>query len=81
MKETLEKIHKNALEAIEYLTIVPAKTLRLDNIIGSLEHGKDADFNVFILKDDEDYNNLLDKSYPDFVYIKGSRKVQNGKLR
>lgn len=71
----------NTLEAIEYLTCHPAKILRLDNIIGSLETGKDADFNVFLLKDNEDYNELLNKSYPDFVYIKGLRKVQNKKLR
>ena len=44
----------NTLEAIEYLTCHPAKILRLDNIIGSLETGKDADFNVFLLKDNED---------------------------
>ncbi len=71
----------NALEAIKYLTIIPAKILRLDKIIGSLEVDKDADFNVFMLNEGEDYNNVLDKSYPDFVYIKGFKKVQNGKIR
>ncbi len=71
----------SALEAIKYLTIIPAKILRMDKIIGSLEIDKDADFNVFLLDKNEDYNNILDKSYPDFVYIKGFRKVQNGKIR
>ena len=71
----------DALEAIKYLTIIPAKILRLDKIIGSLEIDKDADFNVFLLNENEDYRNILDKSNPDFVYIKGFRKVQNGKIR
>lgn len=71
----------DALEAIRYLTIVPAKILRLDNIIGSLEVGKDADFNIFELNENEDYKNVLDKSRPDFVYIKGHRKVHKGELR
>lgn len=71
----------DVLEAIKYLTIIPAKILRLDKIIGSLEIDKDADFNVFLLNENEDYRNVLDKSHPDFVYIKGFRKVQNGKIR
>ena len=71
----------NALEAIRYLSIIPAKILRLDNIIGSLEVGKDADFNIFKLNENEDFNNVLDKSRPDFVYIKGHRKVHDGKIR
>lgn len=71
----------DALEAVRYLTIVPAKILRLDNIIGSLEVGKDADFNIFELGENEDYKNILDKSRPDFVYIKGHRKVHKGELR
>lgn len=71
----------NTLEAIKYLTIIPAKILRLDNIIGSLEKGKDADFNVFELNENEDYNSVLEKSRPDYVYIKGHRKVHKGKIR
>ena len=62
-----------ALEAIQYLTKYPAKILRLDNIIGTLEEGKDADFNVFKLNDDEDYNAILNKERPDYVYIKGHK--------
>ncbi len=69
-----------ALEAVEYLTKYPAKILRLDNIIGTLEAGKDADFNVFKLADNEDYKNILEKSYPDYVYIKGRKMVSKGEL-
>ena len=77
----VNKGYLNALEAIEYLTIVPAKILRLDKIIGSLENGKDADFCVFELGENEDYNNILDKERPNYVYIKGQRKVHKGELR
>ena len=38
------------VHAIKYLTLIPAKILRLDNIIGSITSGKDADFCVFKLK-------------------------------
>ena len=52
--------------------------LRLDNSIGSIEIGKDADFNVFKLADDEDYNALLHMEAPYSVYSKG-RKI-TGKI-
>ena len=67
-------------EALRYLTIVPAKILRLNNIIGSLETDKDADFNVFELNNDEDYNAVLSKERPTHTYIKGKRVVKNGML-
>lgn len=70
----------NAIEALRYLTIIPAKILRLNNVIGSLETDKDADFNVFTLEENEDYNALLNKSKPDTVYIKGKRVVKHGQL-
>ena len=70
----------NAIDAIKYLTIVPAKILRLNNIIGSLEVDKDADFNVFELNDDEDYNAILNKERPNHVYIKAKRVVKKGQL-
>ena len=70
----------NAIEALRYLTIIPAKILRLNNVIGSLEIDKDADFNVFTLEENEDYNALLNKSKPDTVYIKGKRVVKHGQL-
>lgn len=68
------------IEVIEYLTKYPAKILRLDNIIGTLEEGKDADFNVFWLNDNEDYNAVIDKKRPDYVYIKGHKMVSKGEL-
>lgn len=34
----------DTVDLIKYLTIYPAKILRLDNSIGSIEIGKDADF-------------------------------------
>ena len=67
----------DVLEAIKYLKIVPAKILRLNNIIGSLEVDKDADFNIFELNENEDYNSLLNKEKPMHVYIKGKRIVKN----
>ena len=70
----------DTIEAIKYLTIIPAKILKLNNIIGSLEIEKDADFNVFELKEGEDYNAILDKERPNHVYIKANRIVKDGKM-
>lgn len=70
----------SAIEVIEYLTKYPAKILRLDNITGTLESGKDADFNVFKLDDGEDYNAVINKERPDYVYIKAHKMVSKGEL-
>ena len=70
----------NVVEALKYLTIIPAKILRLNNTIGSLEADKDADFNVFELNENEDYNALLNKQKPNHVYINGRRIVKRGEL-
>ena len=70
----------NVIDAIKYLTIIPAKILRLNNIIGSLETDKDADFNVFELDEAQDYNEILNKEKPNHVYIKGKRVVKRGEL-
>ena len=70
----------DVVEAIKHLTIVPAKILRLNNVIGSLEVDKDADFNVFELEENEDYNALLNKEKHAHVYIKGRRVVKHGEL-
>ncbi len=67
-------------EVICHLTKYSAKILRLDNIIGSLEQGKDADFNVFKLSDNESWQNVIDKTRPDYVYIKGHKMVSKGEL-
>ena len=53
---------------------------RLNNIIGSLEVDKDADFNVFELEEGEDYNALLNKERPTHVYIKAVRVVKDKQL-
>ncbi len=68
-------------DLIKYLTIYPAKILRMDNKIGSLEVGKDADFNVFKLFDGENYADILKQDYPAMVYSKGNRLVKNNELR
>ena len=70
----------NTIEAIQHLTIIPAKILRLNNIIGSLEVDKDADFNVFELNENEDYNAILEKERPQHVYIKARRVVKRGEM-
>ena len=70
----------NTIEAIQHLTIIPAKILRLNNIIGSLEVDKDADFNVFELEENEDYKAFLNKTRPNHVYIKAKRVVKRGEL-
>ena len=71
----------NAVDLIKYLTIYPAKILRLDNAIGSIEIGKDADFNVFKLFDGEDYNAVIKQDAPFAVYSKGRKLVKDGELR
>ena len=71
----------DTVDLIKYLTIYPAKILRLDNSIGSIEIGKDADFNVFKLFDGEDYNALIKQDAPFAVYSKGRKLVKDGELR
>ena len=68
-------------ELVKYLTIYPAKILRLDNTTGSIEVGKDADFNVFKLFDGEDYNSILEHTTPFATYSRGKKLVKDGKLR
>lgn len=70
----------DVVEALKYLTIIPAKILKLNSTIGSLEADKDADFNIFKLEENENYRAILNKEKPDIVYINGTRIVKNGKL-
>lgn len=70
----------DAKEVIAHLTKYPAKILRLDNIIGTLEPNKDADFNIFKLNQNETWNDIINKTRPDYVYIKGRKAVSDGKL-
>ena len=69
------------VELIKYLTIYPAKILRLDHITGTIEIGKDADFNVFKLNDGEDYKDLVNKHNPYSTYSKGRKIVKQGNIR
>lgn len=69
------------VELIKYLTLYPAKILRLENSIGSIEVGKDADFNVFKLEDNEDYKALARMEFPYSTYSKGRKLVKRGKVR
>lgn len=68
-------------ELIKYLTIYPAKILRLENSTGSIKVGKDADFNVFKLDDDEDFSALKNLSIPYATYSKGRKLVKAGEVR
>ena len=69
------------VELIKYLTLYPAKILRLENSIGSIGVGKDADFNVFKLEDNEDYRALARMEFPYSTYSKGRKLVKRGKVR
>ena len=71
----------DTVELIKYLTVYPAKILRLDNSIGTIEKGKDADFNVFKLMDGEDYNDIIKQEVPYSVYSKGRKLIKNGNVR
>lgn len=68
-------------ELIKYLTIYPAKILRLEHVTGTIEVGKDADFNVFKLEDGEDYHALVNKHNPYSTYSKGRKIVKRGNIR
>jgi len=68
-------------ELVKYLTIYPAKILRLDNITGSIKIGKDADFNVFKLPEGADYHALKDITTPYSTYSKGRKLIKNGNVR
>ena len=71
LEEAIKADSKNTLkidELIKYLTIYPARILRLDNTIGSIKIGKDADFNVFKLEEGKDYNAIKENPQPYATY-------------
>lgn len=70
----------NILKFLDMITINPARILHLEDKIGSLEKGKDADFLVFKLEDDENYENLFDKEMPDYVFSRGEVIAKNQNL-
>ena len=84
MKEIAElnkEVNLDITELIKYITIYPAKILRLDNATGTIEVGKDADFNVFKLDEGEDYRDLINKDMPYSTYSKGRKIVKRGEIR
>lgn len=70
----------DSLILLDMLTINSAKILKLDDKIGSLEKGKDADFLVFGLKENESWQDFLEKQGPDNVYVQGKTIVRDKKL-
>lgn len=84
LKEAVEADSEHLLDVVElikYLTIYPAKILRLDNSIGSIEVGKDADFNVFRLFEGEDYKDIVKQEMPFATYSRGRKLVKEGQVR
>ena len=67
-------------EMLKYITVYPAQMLKLDNITGSLEVGKHADFNVFKLSKKQTLQDFKDFSVPNDVYILGQIIVKDKKL-
>lgn len=76
-----EEVNLPIDELIKYLTIYPAKILRLENTTGSIKVGKDADFNVFKLDEGEDFNALKRFAIPYSTYSKGRKLVKAGNVR
>lgn len=84
LKEAVEANKDGDLDVVElfkYLTIYPARILRLDNSTGSIKIGKCADFNVFKLEDGEDYRDLVKKHSPYATYANGRKLVKRGDIR
>lgn len=67
-------------EAIKYITLYPAKILGVDNITGSIDIGKHADFNVFKLSSKQTYKSLNEINSPKNVYIQDECIVENGEF-
>lgn len=68
------------LKFLDMMTINAARILRLDDRVGSIEKGKDADFLVFLLDEEETYKNLFDKTLPDYVFSEGEVVAKNNNL-
>lgn len=84
LEEAINADSKNILgidELIKYLTIYPARILRLENTIGSIKIGKDADFNVFKIEEGKDYNAIKENPQPYATYSCGRKIVKKNKTR
>lgn len=84
LEEAINADSKNTLgidELIKYLTIYPARILRLENTIGSIKIGKDADFNVFKIEEDKDYNAIKENPQPYATYSCGRKIVKKKETR
>lgn len=68
------------LKFLDMMTINAARILKLDDKIGSITPGKDADFLIFKLEDDETYKNLFDKTLPDYVFSAGEVVAKHNNL-
>jgi cytosine/adenosine deaminase-related metal-dependent hydrolase len=58
-------------DVMDLLTINSAEILKINNITGSLDKGKDADFLVFNLEENGDWQNIFEKEGPDRLYAMG----------
>lgn len=65
---------------MDMLTINSARILKIDDKTGSFNKAKDADFLVFNLAENEDYQDILNKEKPDKIYIKGNQIAKSGKF-
>ena len=68
-------------EQIKYITLYPAKMLKTENITGSLDYNKHADFNVFKLEKKQKL--ITDLQYikkPYAIYILGRQVVKDGEI-
>lgn len=61
------------IEIMNMLTINAARMLKMDKSTGSLETGKDADFLVFKIEENQGFADILDVDGPDEAYVQGKR--------
>lgn len=67
-------------QTYKLLTENPSKILKQENKMGSLDIGKQADFVIFKLEDNENYIQIFEKKSPDHVFLKGRKVVDSGVL-
>jgi len=62
------------------LTENPSRLLKINSETGSLEKNKSADFLVFKINSDENYESIFQKDNPDKIFIKGNLIAENGEF-